>query len=114
MQGYSRLLAFGFALAEATALYLFLSNAPTSARMRAIAQDREIIGLMGVDQRLLSRNFGDPRALAGLGACLLALHTTFNPFIGNPFPGSPDLHGLPCWAARTMIAACIAASSSQP
>ncbi len=48
---YSRLLAFGTALVGAVALYLFLSRTYLGIAMRAIAQDREIMGLMGVDQR---------------------------------------------------------------
>src|SRR5215469_7548223 len=54
--------------------------------IRAIAQDREIIGLMGVDQRriyLVTSAIGG--ALAGLGACLLALQYDVHPFIGNTF-----------------------------
>jgi branched-chain amino acid transport system permease protein len=83
---YSRLLAFGVALAGATALYLFLKRTYIGTAIRAIAQDREIIGLMGVDQRriyLVTSAIGG--ALAGLGACLLALQYDVHPFIGNTF-----------------------------
>src|SRR6202011_1447098 len=69
---YSRLLAFAVALVGATALYLFLKRTYIGTAIRAIAQDREIIGLMGVDQRriyLVTSAIGG--ALAGLGACLL-------------------------------------------
>jgi branched-chain amino acid transport system permease protein len=48
---YSRLLAFAVALVGATALYLFLKRTYIGTAIRAIAQDREIIGLMGVDQQ---------------------------------------------------------------
>src|SRR5262245_46813645 len=54
--------------------------------IRAIAQDREIVGLMGVDQRriyLVTSAIGG--ALAGLAACLLALQYDVHPFIGNTF-----------------------------
>src|SRR5204862_3102048 len=54
--------------------------------IRAIAQDREVMGLMGVDQRriyLITSAIGG--ALAGLGACLLALQYDVHPFIGNTF-----------------------------
>src|SRR3989440_4324606 len=50
---YSRLLAFRVALAGATARYFFLQRTYIGTAIRAIAQDREIIGLMGVDQRRL-------------------------------------------------------------
>src|SRR5262249_21146238 len=71
---YSRLLAFAVALVGAPALSLFLKRTYIGTAIRAIAQDREIIGLMGVDQRriyLVTSAIGG--ALAGLGACLLAL-----------------------------------------
>src|SRR5262245_66297927 len=54
--------------------------------IRAIAQDREIVGLMGVDQRriyLVTSAIGG--ALAGLAACLLATQYDVHPFIGNTF-----------------------------
>ena len=76
----------GLALVGATALYLFLKRTYIGTAIRAIAQDREIIGLMGVDQRriyLVTSAIGG--ALAGLGACLLALQYDVHPFIGNTF-----------------------------
>ena len=83
---YARLLAFASALAGAVALYWFLRRTYMGTAIRAIAQDREIIGLMGVDQRriyLVTSAIGG--ALAGLGACLLALQYDVHPFIGNTF-----------------------------
>ncbi|MBW0003559.1 MAG: branched-chain amino acid ABC transporter permease [Hyphomicrobiales bacterium] len=83
---YSRLLAFGTALIGAVALYLFLSRTYLGIAMRAIAQDREIMGLMGVDQRrvyLITSAVGG--ALAGLAACLLVLQYDVHPFIGLSF-----------------------------
>jgi branched-chain amino acid transport system permease protein len=44
---YARLLAFAPALAGMVALYLFLARSYTGAAIRAIAQDREIMPLMG-------------------------------------------------------------------
>src|SRR5204863_9355914 len=83
---YSRLLAFGVALTGATALYLFLKRTYIGTAIRAIAQDRDIVGLMGVDQRriyLVTSAIGG--ALAGLAACLLAFQYDVHPFIGNTF-----------------------------
>jgi branched-chain amino acid transport system permease protein len=83
---YARLLAFGMALIGAIALYLFLKRSFIGTAIRAIAQDRDIIGLMGVDQQriyLITSMIGG--ALAGLAACLLALQYDVHPFIGNTF-----------------------------
>jgi branched-chain amino acid transport system permease protein len=83
---YARLLAFAAALAGACAVYVFLRRTYLGVAIRAISQDRDIIGLMGVDQRwiyLLTSAIGG--ALAGLGACLLSLQYDVHPFIGNTF-----------------------------
>ncbi|HUI18106.1 MAG TPA: branched-chain amino acid ABC transporter permease [Alphaproteobacteria bacterium] len=83
---YARLIAFVAALLGAVALYLFLKRSYLGTAIRAIAQDREIMGLMGVDQRriyLITSAIGG--ALAGLAACLLSLQYDVHPFIGNTF-----------------------------
>ena len=83
---YARLLAFGMALAGAVALYFFLRRTYLGTAIRAISQDREIMGLMGVNERkvyLLTSAVGG--ALAGLAACLLALQYDVHPFVGNTF-----------------------------
>ncbi len=82
----ARLLAFAMALIGAVALYVFLRRTFIGTAIRAIAQDRDIVGLMGVDQRrvyLVTSAIGG--ALAGLAACLLALQYDVHPFIGNTF-----------------------------
>ena len=48
---YARLLAFGAALAGMVVVYLFLTRTYTGTAIRAIAQDRQIMPLMGVDTR---------------------------------------------------------------
>jgi branched-chain amino acid transport system permease protein len=83
---FARLLAFGFALVGAVALYVFLKRTYLGVAIRAISQDREIMGLMGVDQRriyLVTSLIGG--ALAGLGGCLLVLQYDVHPFLGNTF-----------------------------
>ncbi|MGE3066853.1 MAG: branched-chain amino acid ABC transporter permease [Hyphomicrobiaceae bacterium] len=83
---YARLLAFGVALAGALGLYFFLRRTYLGTAIRAISQDREIMGLMGVNERkvyLLTSAIGG--GLAGLSACLLALQYDVHPFIGNSF-----------------------------
>jgi branched-chain amino acid transport system permease protein len=83
---FARLLAFALALVGAIALYFFLRRTFIGTAIRAIAQDRDIIGLMGVDQRriyIITSMIGG--ALAGLAACLLVLQYDVHPFIGNTF-----------------------------
>ena len=83
---FARLIAFGVGLVGAVLLYLFLKRTYIGTAIRAIAQDRDIVGLMGVDQRriyLVTSAIGG--ALAGLAACLLALQYDVHPFIGNTF-----------------------------
>jgi branched-chain amino acid transport system permease protein len=83
---YARLMAFAAALAGAVALYFFLKRTYLGIAIRAISQDREIMGLMGVNERriyLITSTIGG--ALAGLSACLLALQYDVHPFIGNTF-----------------------------
>lgn len=83
---YSRLLAFGAALAGMIVVYLFMTRTFTGTAIRAIAQDRQIMSLMGVDTRriyLVTSALGG--ALAGLAACLLVLQYDVHPFVGLSF-----------------------------
>ena len=83
---YARLLAFGAALVGMVAVYLFLSRSYIGTAIRAIAQDRQIMPLMGVDSRrvyLTTSAIGG--ALAGLASCLLVLQYDVHPFIGLTF-----------------------------
>jgi branched-chain amino acid transport system permease protein len=83
---FARLLAFVIALLGAGGLYFFLSRTFIGTAIRAIAQDREIMGLMGVDARkiyLVTSGVGG--GLAGLAACLLVLQYDVHPFIGLSF-----------------------------
>ncbi|MET4698633.1 branched-chain amino acid transport system permease protein [Constrictibacter sp. MBR-5] len=83
---FARLLAFGAALLGMAALYLFLTRTFMGTAIRAIAQDREIMVLMGVNSRkvyLITSAIGG--ALAGLAACLLVLQYDVHPAIGLQF-----------------------------
>ena len=67
-------------------VYLFLSRTYTGTAIRAIAQDRQIMTLMGVDTRriyLITSALGG--GLAGLAACLLVLLYDVHPFVGLSF-----------------------------
>jgi branched-chain amino acid transport system permease protein len=82
----ARLIAFAVALIGAGGLYLFLKKSFLGTAIRAIAEDREVMGLMGVSQRgiyLTTSAIGG--GLAGLAACLLVLQYDVHPFIGNSF-----------------------------
>src|ERR1700741_2628266 len=83
---YARLLAFGAALAGMIVVYLFMTRTYTGTAIRAIAQDRQIMVLMGVDTRriyLITSALGG--ALAGLASCLLVLQYDVHPFVGLSF-----------------------------
>jgi branched-chain amino acid transport system permease protein len=83
---YARLLAFAVALVGMVLVYLFLTRTYTGTAIRAIAQDRQIMVLMGVDSRriyLITSALGG--GLAGLAACLLVLQYDVHPFVGLSF-----------------------------
>ena len=59
---YARLLSFAAALVGMVAVYLFMTRTFTGTAIRAIAQDRQIMPLMGVDTRAhLPHHLGDRR-----------------------------------------------------
>ena len=83
---YARLLAFLAALAGMVTIYLFMTRTYIGTAIRAIAQDRQIMVLMGVDsQRLYLVTSALGGALAGLAACLLVLQYDVHPFVGLSF-----------------------------
>jgi len=80
---YARLLAFVAAALGMAAVYVFMKKTYVGTAIRAIAQDRQIMVLMGVDTRriyLITSAIGG--SLAGLAACLLVLMYDIHPFIG--------------------------------
>jgi len=83
---YSRIITFGVALAAMLLLWLFLSRTYIGIAIRAIAQDRQIMPLMGVDQRriyMVTSAIGG--GLAGLAASLMVLQFDIYPQIGLQF-----------------------------
>jgi len=83
---YSRIVTFGVALATMLLLWVFLQRTYIGIAIRAIAQDRQIMPLMGVDQRkiyLVTSAIGG--GLAGLAAALMVLQFDIYPQIGLQF-----------------------------
>src|SRR5215831_1600075 len=80
---YARLLAFIAAFVGMSVVYVFMKRTYVGTAIRAIAQDRQIMPLMGVNTRkvyLITSAIGG--GLAGLSACLLVLLYDVHPFIG--------------------------------
>jgi branched-chain amino acid transport system permease protein len=83
---WSRVITFGVALGGIVLLWLFLSRTFIGTAIRAIAQDRQIMPLMGVDSRriyLITSTIGG--GLAGLAAALMVLQYDIYPQIGLQF-----------------------------
>ncbi len=83
---WARILTFGVALAGMLALWLFLTRTYMGTAIRAIAQDRQIMPLMGVDSRkiyLVTSALGG--GLAGVAAALMVLQYDIYPQIGLQF-----------------------------
>ena len=82
----TKLAAFVAALLGAAALWAFLKFTYVGTAIRAIARDREVMPLMGVDPKriyLIASAVGG--ALAGLAACLLVVQLDVHPFVGLSF-----------------------------
>lgn len=82
----TKLAAFVAALVGAAALWAFLKFTYVGTAIRAIARDREVMPLMGVDSRriyLIASAVGG--TLAGLAACLLVVQLDVHPFVGLSF-----------------------------
>ena len=83
---YSRIITFCVALAAMLLLWVFLQRTYIGIAIRAISQDRQIMPLMGVDQRriyLVTSAIGG--GLAGLAAALMVLQYDIYPQIGLQF-----------------------------
>jgi len=83
---YSRIVTFAVAIGAMVLLWAFLQRSYIGIAIRAIAQDRQIMPLMGVDQRkvyLVTSAIGG--GLAGLAAALMVLQFDIYPQIGLQF-----------------------------
>src|SRR5205809_1709488 len=83
---YSRIVTFAVAIGAIVLLWTFLQRTYIGIAIRAIAQDRAIMPLMGVDQRriyLVTSAIGG--GLAGLAATLMVLQYDIYPQIGLQF-----------------------------
>src|SRR5262245_19121401 len=83
---YSRIVTFAVAIGAMVLLWAFLQRTYIGIAIRAIAQDRQIMPLMGVDQRkvyLVTSAVGG--GLAGLAAALMVLQFDIYPQIGLQF-----------------------------
>jgi branched-chain amino acid transport system permease protein len=71
------------ASAAIAALYLFMHLTYVGKALRAVAQDRETAGLMGIDpNRLIMLTFVIASALAGMGGAMLGPILVLTPFAG--------------------------------
>ena len=83
---FARLIAFVVALLVMLGLYLFLRHTYVGTAIRAVAQDRDAMALMGANPRrvyLVTSAVGG--ALAGVAAALLIIQYSVHPFFGAAF-----------------------------
>jgi len=82
----ARLIAFTGAIVVCLLLYLFLTRTYMGTAIRAVAQDREAMALMGADPRrvyVITSAIGG--GLAGVAAVFLLLQYSVHPHFGNSF-----------------------------
>jgi branched-chain amino acid transport system permease protein len=80
------LAAFAVAIVAMIALYLFLTRTYVGTAIRAVAQDREAMALMGANPRtiyIVTSAVGG--AMAGIAAALLAIQYAVHPYFGASF-----------------------------
>lgn len=83
---FARLLAFGLAVLAMLGLYLFLTRTYVGTAIRAVAQDRDAMALMGANPRriyVVTSAVGG--AMAGLAAALLSIQYSVHPHFGAAF-----------------------------
>jgi branched-chain amino acid transport system permease protein len=83
---YARFAVFLLAVIISVALYLFLQKTYTGKAIRAIAEDREVCPLVGIDVEWISMvAFGIGSALAAMPGVLMAIIYPINPEFGGSF-----------------------------
>ncbi len=83
---FARLIAFAISILAMLALYLFLKHTFIGTAIRAVAQDREAMSLMGADPRrvyLVTSAVGG--AMAGVAGGLLIIQYSVHPYFGAAF-----------------------------
>jgi branched-chain amino acid transport system permease protein len=83
---FARLIAFVISILAMLGLYLFLKRTYIGTAIRAVAQDRDAMALMGADPRrvyLVTSAVGG--AMAGVAAALLIIQYSVHPFFGAAF-----------------------------
>jgi len=83
---FARLIAFVLAILAMIGLYLFLTRTFMGTAIRAVAQDREAMALMGANpQRVYVVTSAVGGAMAGLAAVLLSIQYSVHPYFGAAF-----------------------------
>lgn len=83
---FARLIAFVLAILAMIGLYLFLTRTFIGTAIRAVAQDREAMALMGASpQRVYLVTSAVGGAMAGLAAVLLSIQYSVHPHFGAAF-----------------------------
>ena len=82
----TRLIPFGISILAMLALYLFLTRTFMGTAIRAVAQDRDAMALMGADPRrvyVVTSAVGG--LMAGMAGALLVFQYSVHPFFGGQF-----------------------------
>ena len=82
----TRLIPFGISILAMLGLYLFLTRTFMGTAIRAVAQDREAMALMGADPRrvyVVTSAVGG--LMAGIAGALLVFQYSVHPFFGGQF-----------------------------
>jgi branched-chain amino acid transport system permease protein len=82
----TRLIPFGISIVAMLALYLFLTRTYMGTAIRAVAQDRDAMALMGANpQRIYVVTSAVGGLMAGLAGALLIFQYSVHPFFGGQF-----------------------------